>query len=697
MQSLCHAAGTVLCLRTWGTRRQFRALLKCLTAVLCLIGSGHSQSNPGTYEVLHAFNLTDGAFPEAGLLRDTAGNLYGTAGAGGDSAATCTFPYCGVVFKIDPSGNETILHSFGGNVDGAIPLAGLIEDAAGNLYGTTRSGGPLGAGTVFKIDPAGNFTILHAFGGSPDGGSPWSGLVLDSDGNLYGTTRGGGAISPAGGTIFKIDPNGHESVLYSFSGGADGRLPNELIRDSAGNLFGTTFGGGLQTCTNINDANGQSCGVVFKLDPNGVFNVLYSFHSDQQGDGARSLARLLLDAQGNLYGTTEYGGQPACSVDIPGTVPPLVVPIGCGTIFKLDPTGTYTRLHTFSTLIDGWFPLAGLVADESGNLYGTTEASVFEMDVSGNLTVLYDFTWGADGGGSHAPLLRDSAGNLYGTAPVGGNLNCSFGGGCGTVFKLPATTSPVFNVSVAFTAGGTGTVTSTPSGINCTTDCASAFPAGTTVTLTATPTAGSTFGGWSGGGLSSSCNNNTCTMNSAQAWAVTFNPPQPDFGVSASVFTPAAVNPGSPASATISTAGVAGFSGSIALSCTVQSAVPFAPTCSISPASVNVGTSATLTVKTTGPTASSISPSDSGLSWAAGLPVLAFLAGGAGFIGPSSTRKIRFQLACFVMAIAFFQIACGGSSNTSGGTPAGTYTIVVTGTSGSLQHSVNPNLTLTVQ
>ena len=683
-------------LATLRIKREHPAGCACLVAVLSLLAAAHSQSNPGTYEVLHTFtNTPDGGHPTSGLLRDTLGNLYGTTSAGGIqnfSACPSGYNYCGVVFKIDSAGNETVLYSFKGQPDGATPIAGLIQDSGGNLFGTTTDGGTSGEGAVFKLDTTGKESVVYSFAGTPDGSHPQTGLVQDPAGNLYGTTRNGGTNNS--GTIFKLDSSGNETVLHSFTGGADGSYPNDLLLDSAGNLYGTANSGGLQNCIFLRNVSGKTgCGTVFELTASGAFTVLHSFQSDVGPDGARPLGGLIADAAGNLYGTTEFGGQPDCSVSSPGSNPKT---IGCGTVFKLDKTGAESVLHSF-VITDGWFPVAGLATDSSGNLYGTTATNLFELDTSENLTQLFDFSGGADGGVPDAPLLRDSAGNLYGTAFTGGNTNC--GSGCGVVFEVPATTSPVFNVVITFTGTGTGTVISSPSGINCPTDCISAFPVGTTVTFTATPTGGSTFGIWSGTlpGLQpcTTTNADVCTVNSTQVVDAVFVPPPPDFSVSASAFTPVSVNPGGSATSTVTTTAIGGFSGSITLSCTVQSSLALAPTCSVSPASVNAGTTSQLTVSTMGQTASLVSPFGSGLLYATWMPVLGLMVGSTSLMRRSRTRKVRFRLVCSLLAGLLFQMACGGGVNK--GTPAGTYTIVVKAVSGSLQHSVNPNPTFTVR
>jgi uncharacterized repeat protein (TIGR03803 family) len=208
---------------------------------------------PGqTLTVLYSFTRgTDGGGPEAGLIRDASGNLYGTTTFGGDPNADA-----GVVYAVDKTGKETVLHTFKGGSDGASPFANLIRDGKGRLYGTTGYGGTAGAGTVFKLTSHGRHTVLHSFTGKRgDGSLPHAGLVCDRDGNLYGTTMFGGAAYNGHkyGTVFKLSKTGQETILYSFKGAADGAYPTaDLVRDQAGNLYG---------------ANGGGHGVVFKLTP----------------------------------------------------------------------------------------------------------------------------------------------------------------------------------------------------------------------------------------------------------------------------------------------------------------------------------------------------------------------------------------------------------------------------------------------
>lgn len=240
-------------------------ILACICAVTLLSTlaipvrlAAHDDEAAGRpYTVLYAFTGgADGAEPLAGLVQDKEGNLYGTTYKDGDfSGVICTFlAGCGVVFKLDPVGNETLLYTFTGGTDGASPVGGLILDDVGNLYGTTYFGGAepcpesqYGCGVVFKLDPAGNERVLCTFTGGADGALPRGNLVRDKLGNLYGATERGG-ISPYFGVIFKVDLTGNESVVYTFTGGADGSSPNgDLILDEADNLYGTTFYG----CTSL--------------------------------------------------------------------------------------------------------------------------------------------------------------------------------------------------------------------------------------------------------------------------------------------------------------------------------------------------------------------------------------------------------------------------------------------------------------
>lgn len=327
-----------------------------------------------------------------------------------------------------------VLHAFKGSPDGAEPYAGsLILDDAGNIYGTTINGGDsgngtcvLGCGTVFKIGNAGKETVLYRFRQVPDGNFPSSGLIRDASGDLYGTTYWGGTSNSCG-TVFKISKTGAETVLYSFAGGtSDGcYAQGALFRDVAGNFFGTT-------------EFGIQWGTVFELTESGQESTIHIFAGSP--DGTYPVGNLIQDAAGSLYGATQNGGTTGCTGNE-----------GCGTVFKIDPTGKETVLYRFTGGKDGAFPQFGsLVLDSAGNLYGMTFSGgllandcitlgcgvVFKLDPKGKETVLYRFTGGRDGASPQASVVRDSAGNLYGTTQGGGDLECVPPYGCGTVFKL---------------------------------------------------------------------------------------------------------------------------------------------------------------------------------------------------------------------------------------------------------------------
>jgi len=302
----------------------------------------------GTLTTLYSFcaksDCADGFSPYAGLIQAADGNLYGTTFGTGDNGNCGNFNSCGTVFKITPSGTLT-LHSFDGT-DGAYPNGGLAQATNGNLYGTTGQGGANGPGTVFKITPSGTLTTLYNFcsqSNCTDGAFPYAGLVQATNGNLYGTTSGGGANNY--GTVFKITPSGTLTTLHSFDV-TDGAYPQAgLVQATDGNLYGTTGGGGAN-----ND------GTVFKITPGGTLTTLHSFDGT---DGAYPNGELVQATDGKLYGTTVEAGANSA-----------------GTVFKITPGGTLTTLHNFcsqSNCPDGASPYAALVQDTNGTFYGTTE------------------------------------------------------------------------------------------------------------------------------------------------------------------------------------------------------------------------------------------------------------------------------------------------------------------------------------
>jgi uncharacterized repeat protein (TIGR03803 family) len=361
----------------------------------CNYGNGcgtiFSIDPSGTETILHKFSGGgDGAIPNGGLTLDPDGNLYGTTTFGGNNS-NCSFAGyngCGVVFKLDTAGNETVLYTFRGKRDGGWPgFEKLLVDTAGNIYGTAGIGGDLncsptsglGCGVVFRLSPNGEYTVLHRFkGNATDGYWPGSGVVQDARGNLFGKTVYGGADNQ--GTIFKVTMSGKENVLHTFTGGADGAYPagGELIMDADGDLYGTASQGG-----NLSACGGVGCGVVFRMTGRGTEKVLYAFQNGLNGstDGAYPREGVVMDAGGNIYGTTQGGG-----------------------------TADYGMVFELTRLSSGKFVE----------------------------TVLHDFTDGADGAyPTGENLILDSRGKLYGVAEYGGDSNCpQTSNGCGIVFRL---------------------------------------------------------------------------------------------------------------------------------------------------------------------------------------------------------------------------------------------------------------------
>lgn len=367
-----------------------------------------------TLTTLYSFTGgADGAGP-TGVVRDSAGNLYGTTPYAGD--LNCgDHAGCGTAFKLDATGTLTLLHTFTGGADGASPVGTLLRDSAGNLFGTTYDGGnincylgSMGCGTVYKLDAAGEKTMLYAFAGSVQGSLPNGGLVEDAQGNLYGTTAWGGAGScNECGTVFKVrSTGGTETILHKFTTRGDGDLVYAgVLRDAAGNLYGTSYYGGH-----------YNLGAVFKVDNTGKESVLHSFNGE---DGETPADPLVADGA-YLYGITRGGGT-----------------YSIGTLFKVDKSGSLTLLHNFGAPTDGRQPQGALIHDAAGNLYGTTFSggalccgTVFKVDTTGKETILYSFSGGADGLGPNAGVILDAAGNLYGTTESGGAF------GWGTIFKI---------------------------------------------------------------------------------------------------------------------------------------------------------------------------------------------------------------------------------------------------------------------
>lgn len=417
------------------------ALAAALVAITIIPVSASAANEVVVHNFVHG---QDGMTPQSGLVRDGAGNLYGTAEFGGGRFG------CGVVYMLtyeSGSWTEHVLYSFTGHQgDGAQPYAGVIMDATGNLYGTTTAGGAYGNGTVYELTPAsGGWTenVLYSFTGGVDGGNPFGALLLDHSGNLFGTASGGGAHSNHG-AVFELShgvSGWNETVLYSFAGGLDGAQPiSNLTSDAAGNLYGTTARGGQGDAGTVFEVSLVSGGSWTE-------SLVYSFQNGR--DGSYLTGGVVFDAAGRLYGATNSGGTG-----------------GGGTVFELTPTagGGWSKetIQNFRLGASGQGSVfGGLVLDATGNLYGTTccdgvhgGGSVFElMPLAGGgwqkrLLRAFD---GRTGGGmpQYGALLLDASGNLFGTTSSGGAH------GAGTVFGLTSTASGPWkeNVLHSFSRG----------------------------------------------------------------------------------------------------------------------------------------------------------------------------------------------------------------------------------------------------
>lgn len=519
-----------------------------LATLLVLFFTAFSVSvTAQTESVLYSFGSTptDGFGPAGPLLIDGSGNLFGTTSEG--SATPCdggNVNGCGIVFELTKSSNgysENVLYSFGSNsaiTDGASPYAGLMSDAAGNLYGTTVWGGTLsaqcagldiginGCGTVFELvkSPTGyTEKVIYSFTGL-DGANPYAGVTMDSAGNLYGTTYNGGSCSL--GAVFELVKSSGsfaERTLHSFGcTSSDGWYPNgTLFIDAAGNLYGTAESAGdLPAC---------GCGIVFELvnsSGNYAEKVLYSFTGP---DGQIPSGGLISNSSGDLYGATQAGGAYGYG--------PVYGSNGYGTVFELvNSSGNYTEkvLYSFKgpTGGDGQTPVGSLITDLSGNLYGTTREGgpecepqgcgiVFELvNSSGAYTEKILHTFGAPGDGENpsAPLVADSVGNLYGTTSVGGTGTCF----CGTVFKVnPTAPAPDVTLSASsLTFNQIFNTTSTPQSITITNSGSANLNFGPSgVALSGTNASEFTVS-------ANSCSNATIAPNATCSASITFTPKQ---------------------------------------------------------------------------------------------------------------------------------------------------------------------------
>ena len=341
-----------------------------------------------------------GTLPSGDLLLSSDGNFYGMTNTGG------TYIYCGAIFKMTPQGDITILHQLNGTPDGQYPFGELIKGADGDFYGLTSSGGANSYGTIFKITPAGDFTVLKSFAVTADGGNPRGHLTLAKDGNFYGITYSGGA--GGAGTIFQYTPSGSYNVIHSFNKATEGGNSwSSLTEGKDGSLYGVTYGGGT-----------NNAGTIFKITTGGQFTVLRQMNAATDGSSCQS--DLIQASDGNFYGTC-YGGGANSN----------------GTIFRISSGGNFSVVRALAWMTDGSNPFAGLVQHTDGNLYGTTTGGganskgvFFRLALNGTYTVLHSFASATEGANIKGALVQGNDGYLYGMASEGGSLNG------GTAFKI---------------------------------------------------------------------------------------------------------------------------------------------------------------------------------------------------------------------------------------------------------------------
>jgi uncharacterized repeat protein (TIGR03803 family) len=743
----------------------------------------------GTLTTLYSFcaqaNCADGWGPIGGVVQATDGNFYGTTSSGGISNdQVCISGGCGTVFKITPEGTLTTLYRFCAQTncaDGAYSSAGLVQATDGTFYGTTSSGGILdpgcfnGCGTVFKITPQGTLTTLYTFCSQTnctDGAAPLGGLFQASDGNFYGTTAVGGTGTNGYGTVFKITPEGTLTTLYNFCAQtdcSDGSRPSAgLVQATDGSFYGTTYGGGTNGA--FCPSEGDGCGTVFKITPEGMLTTLHTF-CQQSGcaDGYGPQAGLVQATDRNFYGTTAWGGGAKYC--------PESGAFGCGTAFEISQTGELTTLHTFKGT-DGASVYAGLVQAADGNFYGATwgggtgtngYGTVFRLAIglSTTTTLSIDATPSSSQSYQGTPVtfiatVRDSTGNAVPTGTV------TFASKS-TVLGTGALSDGVATYTTSSLAAGTYSVTATYSGdanyagssspatglivipmpVVSLSPLSVAFPSQyvdtsglpqtvtlkntgyATLTISGTNTTAADFGELNACGNSvavgASCSigvffDPTTAGTRSGTLTITDNAPGSpqavlltgmgqDFSIAAGSQTTATVTPGQSARYMVSVAPGGGFNQMVALSC---SGAPAQSTCSLSPSSITLEGTAVATAVMTVTTAGSSAALTQPIGWPPTeqrFGVWLTLSGTLGltiFLNVAGWRRERRGLLTgllflFLVAIGSTMLACGGGNGSSGGggggTPAGTYSLTVTGTftSGStvLKHAVP--LTLIVQ
>jgi len=423
---------------------------RSLTIWICLvIVMAGANVSAQTLATLQIFNYNNGAYPGGPLTQGIDGGLYGVTGEGGPATCSVGWPFCGTVFEIGKRGAFKTIYEFcplGDCAGGDGPNSGLLLTNSGSFIGTSFFGGnaqgcTMGCGTIFGITEKAVLTTLYSFTSS-DGHSPTGALVQAPNGTLYGTVWGGTGTSCGGGacgTVYSLSPDGKVATLHAFTF-TEGAYPHQLVLGNDGNFYGTGYMGGAAGCPNY----GNGCGTVFKITPEGALTVLHVFCETTCTDGSYPSA-LTLGSDGNFYGGTVSGGDLNCFDGY-----------GCGTLFKITPTGELTTLHNFEEY-DGENLYEPPIQGSDGNLYGVTGAggsggTIYEITPTGDLTTIYNFCMQRDCPDGLDPnsLMQATDGNFYGTTAEGGDLQCiASNNGCGTAFRLSTGLGPF----VAFVRG----------------------------------------------------------------------------------------------------------------------------------------------------------------------------------------------------------------------------------------------------
>jgi len=408
------------------TGAHLTGIILALAFFTTLVSSAGAQFTPLYSFGSHAGDPAHPNYPGF-VAQGRDGNLYSTSYDGGTDNA-------GTVFKVTPAGQVTVLYSFDG-VTGAFPSGGLTLGTDGNFYGTTFENGPSNYGTVFKITSGGKLTVLHAFD-STDGAGPWGAPVQGTDGAYYGTTEHGGSADC--GTVYRVTAGGTFKTLYNFDGPQGCQPLAPLVLGNDGNFYGTTLQG----------VNNPSFGAIFKITPAGAITLLHSFDNTH---GAEAYAPLMQASNGNFYGTTEGGGQ-----------------YGNGVVFEMSPAGVFTDLHDFDPNTEGGQPFSALIEGTNGFLYGTTVyggtynvGTIYSIPLSGgNPDTLYSFD-GTTGTSPGAPLAQHTDGTFYGDAAWGGSDDLgtfySFSAGLAPFVRLLTTSAKVGKTVEILGQGFTGT------------------------------------------------------------------------------------------------------------------------------------------------------------------------------------------------------------------------------------------------